>query len=187
LRTKAVQLPAAQEVRLIFTVNARTKSDPPLPEGFYGNGISLACARTTAEELANKPLSFAVKLINEAKMAVNDEYIRSVIDLMELKGRPHCTVVDTIIVSDITKMGFRDVDFGWGRAVYAVPGFRDVDFGWGRRVVPGLVNFLFSHRNTGGVEGIVVPICLPSAAMRRFQAEISDAIANAPPFPRSYL
>jgi len=179
LRTKAVQLPAAQEVRFIFVVNARTKSDPPLPEGFYGNGISLACARTTAEELANKPLSFAVKLINEAKMAVNDEYIRSVIDFMELKGRPHCTVVDTFFVSDITKIGFRDVNFGWGRAVYAVPG--------GVGVVPGLINFLFSHSNKSGVEGIVVPICLPSAAMRRFQAEISDAIANAPPFPRSYL
>jgi len=98
-----------------------------------------------------------------------------------LEGRPHCTVVGSFFVADVTKMGFRDVDFGWGRAAYALP-TRGV-----AGVVPGLINFLFSHSNKSGVEGIVVPICLPSAAMRRFQAEISDAIANAPPFPRSYL
>jgi hypothetical protein len=180
-RTKAVQLPAEQEVRFIFTVNVRTKLDPPLPEGFYGNGISLACAKTTAEELANKPLSFAVKLINEAKTAVNIEYIRSAIDLMDLKGRPHCTVVGSFFVSDVTKLGFRDVDFGWGKAAFAGPAKGGVG------VVPGLVNFFISHRNSSGVEGIVVPICLPSAAMRRFEAEIGHAIANSPPFPRSYL
>jgi len=113
-------------------------------------------------------------------MAVNDEYMRSMIDLMELKGRPHCTVVGSFFVADVTKMGFRDVDFGWGRAAYALPARGVVG------VVPGLINFLFSHRNKSGAEGIVVPICLPSA-MRRFEAEIGHAITNSPPFPRSYL
>ena len=57
-------------------MDARTKFDPPLPEGFYGNAISFPCAKTMAGELANKSLSFTVKLINEAKSAVNDEYMR---------------------------------------------------------------------------------------------------------------
>ena len=178
LRTKAVQLAAEQEARLIFTVDARNKSEPPLPEGFYGNAISLACAKATAEELANKPLSFAVKLINEAKTAVNDEYMRSAIDLMELKGRPHCTVVNTFFVSDVSKMRFRDVDFGWGGASYGGPARGGVG------VVPGLVNNFISHCNTSGVEGIVVPLCLPSAAMRRFQAEINHTIHKAPAITR---
>jgi hypothetical protein len=181
LRTKAIQLPAEQEVRFIFPVDARTKFIPPLPEGFYGNATSFSCAKTTAGELANKPLSFAVKLINEAKTAVNHEYMRSVIDVMELKGRPHCTMVGSFLVSDLTKIGFRDVDFGWGRAAYGGPAKGGVG------EVPGLMSFFIPHRNRSGVEGIVFPICLPSAAMRRFQAEISHAIDNAPPFPRSNL
>eukprot|EP00253_Pinus_taeda_P008426 PITA_08426 len=181
LRTKAFQLHAEQEVRFIFPVNIRKKLHPPLPGGFYGNAISLACTRTTAEELTNKPLSFAVKLINESKTAVNDEYIRSAIDLMEQKGRPHCTVVGSFFVSDSTKIGFRNVDFGWGRAAYGGPARGGVG------AVPGLISFLISHRNESGVEGIVVPICLPSATMRRFEAEISHAIENTPPFARSYI
>ena len=75
LRTKVVQLPLDKEVRFIFTVNARRKSNPPLPEEFYRNGISLACTKTTTGELTNKPLSFTVRLINEAKAAVNDDYV----------------------------------------------------------------------------------------------------------------
>ena len=178
LRTKAIQLPAEQEVRFIFPVDARTKFIPPLPEGFYGNAISFSCAKTTAGELANKPLSFAVKLINEAKTAVNDEYMRSVIDLMELKGRLQCTVVGSFFVSDLTKIGFRDVDFGWGRPAYGGPAEGGVG------VVPGLSSFFMPYQNRSGVKGIVVPVCLPSAAMKRFQVEINEAIENASPLPR---
>eukprot|EP00253_Pinus_taeda_P029649 PITA_29649 len=180
LRTKVVRTPAEQEVRFIFPVNARMKTGPPLPEGFYGNGISLACAKTTAGELLTKPLSFAVRLINEAKMAVNDEYVRSAIDLMELRGRPHFTMVGSFFVSDLTNMGFRDVDFGWGKAAYGGPPIR------GLGVVPGIISFFIAVRNTSGVDGVLFPICLTSAAMRRFEAGIGDAMEHTTPFPRSH-
>eukprot|EP00253_Pinus_taeda_P033504 PITA_33504 len=181
LRTRALQLPVDQEVRLLFTLDARARFDPPLPKNFYGNAISLPCAKTTAGELASKPLSFAVKLIRQAKKGVNDEYMRSVIDLMELRGRPLFTVVGTYVVSDCTKIGFEDVDFGWGRPAYGGPAESGVG------TVAGLSSFFIPYRNNSGVEGIVVPVCLPPAAMRIFRAEIDGAIENGSPYLHSSL
>jgi hypothetical protein len=178
-RTRALQLPAKQEVRLLFGMDVRNIFDPPLPKGFYGNAICWVCAKTTAGELGNKPLSFAVKLIHQARMAVNDEYMRSLIDFMELKGhqaRPDVTGVETFVVSDVTKIGYGGVDFGWGRAASGGP------------VAGGVfVSFFCPYRNTSGVEGIVIPVCLPSAAMQRFEVEIREAIEDAPPFSPSSL
>lgn len=174
LRTRSLQLPAEQEVRFIFPVDARAKFEPPIPEGFYGNAVCLACTKTTAGDLAKKPLSFAVKLIQEAKKSVNDEYMRSVIDLMELKGRPLFTVVGSYVISDCTKIGFQDVDFGWGRPAYGGPAEGGVG------AVPGLSSFLIPYQTRQGVKGIVVPVCLPSAAMKIFQVEVKEAIENAP-------
>ena len=169
-RTRALQLPMEQEVRFIFPVDARKIFDPPLPEGFYGNAFALACAKTTARELANTSLSFAVKLINEAKTAVNNEYMRSVIDFMELNERPHFTMLGSFVASQVSKMGLRDVDFGWGNAVYRGPA------GGGLGAVDGMFCLFFAHQNTDGFEGIMVTLGLPSDAMRPFENEIRRSV-----------
>eukprot|EP01018_Ginkgo_biloba_P004954 Gb_32654 [translate_table: standard] len=167
LRTRALNLPADQEVRLIFPLNGRPKIEPPLPSGYYGNVINLTCAKARAGDVANRPLSYAAKLIHEAKKMVGDEYMRSVINLMELKGRPHFPVIGTFIISDLTKIGFGEVDFGWGKAVYA--GMARSGVG----EVPGMMSFLIPLRTKNGFEGIGVSVGLPSAAMQRFKAEMS--------------
>jgi len=51
---------------------------------YYGNVIADVYARDLTDQL----LSFAVKLINEDKKTVNEEYMRSTVDLAELNGRP---------------------------------------------------------------------------------------------------
>jgi len=87
-RTKALNIPADQELRLIFVLDARSRFQPPLPAGFYGNTISFACAQAKAGDLSDQPLSFVVKLIKETKRMIDEEYMRSVIDMMEMKGHP---------------------------------------------------------------------------------------------------
>lgn len=170
-RTKVFQVPAEQEVRLIFPLDARTIFDPPLPEGFYGNAIASACVKTTAGELANTSLYFTVKLIKEAKMTVNDEYMRSLIDFMELKGRPYFTMFGSLVASQNSNMAVGNIDFGWGKAV-------DVR-GGRRRLVPvdGTFCRFFAYQNTDGSEGIMVSIDFPSEFIGRFENEISRSVA----------
>ncbi|GLJ11812.1 hypothetical protein SUGI_0177670 [Cryptomeria japonica] len=127
VRTRALNMAADKEVRFIFPIDVCSKFEPPLPHGYYGNSFTFASAKTTVREVANKPLSYAVELINRAKTMVNNEYMKSVIDLMEVKGRPHITLLRSFVVSDMTKLRFGDVDFGWGKAVYGVVGLLKVE------------------------------------------------------------
>ena len=53
-----------------------------------------------------------------AKANVSEEYARSLVDLMVIKSRPRLPMVRSYIVSDLTSVRSRDVNFGWGKAVY---------------------------------------------------------------------
>ncbi|KAB1205272.1 Benzyl alcohol O-benzoyltransferase [Morella rubra] len=166
-RTMALQPDRDEEVRIMCIVNARAKFDPPLPTGYYGNGFAYPAAVTTAGKLCENPLGYSLELVKKAKNDVNEEYMRSVADLMVLRGRPHFTMVRSYIVSDVTRAGFREVDFGWGKAVYGGPA----------KAVAGVVSFYVPYRNKKGEDGIVVPICLPGPAMERFSKEL-DYLLN---------
>ncbi|GLJ15162.1 hypothetical protein SUGI_0247960 [Cryptomeria japonica] len=182
LRTRALNMATEQEVRFMFPIEIRSIFEPHLPRGYYGNAIVFACAKTTAGMLLNNPLSYAVNLIIRARTVVNNEYIRSTIDMMEVKGHPHFTTVGSFIVSDLTKLRLRDVDFGWGKAVYGGLAIGGVG------AIPGIITWFIPYQNNKGVEGKVVPIRLPSHAMQKFQLELAKAMGKeAPPFIRSLI
>ncbi|XP_061350570.1 13-hydroxylupanine O-tigloyltransferase-like [Gastrolobium bilobum] len=159
-----------QEVRLLCIVNARygrCKFNPPLPEGFYGNAFVFPAAVTTVGKLCGRPLGYALELVKKAKDEATEEYVHSVADLMVTKGRPCFTTLGSFMVSDLTKAAFRDVNFGWGKAVYA--GLAKGGLG----NIPG-VSFYLPFTNSKGEQGRVVPICLPVDAMERFEKELDD-------------
>eukprot|EP00253_Pinus_taeda_P024962 PITA_24962 len=163
--TKALNLPADQDLRLLFPLNFRSRFQPPLPAGYYGNSISFACAQAKARDLTHQPLSFVVNLINEAKRRIDEKYVRSQIDLTEVKGRPHFAFGGAYFITDVSKIEYAEADFGWGKAVYG--GFASgVTFGVSNFSVPLMKHF----------QGIVAPVCLPPVAMEKFEEIISSSI-----------
>ncbi|XP_074579947.1 benzyl alcohol O-benzoyltransferase-like [Curcuma longa] len=167
-RTVAIGANADEEVRIICVVNARGISGLGLPAGYYGNALAFPMAVSTAGKLSNNPIGYALDLVKKAKSSVSDEYMRSLADLMVLRGRPHFTVVRSYLVSDVTRLGFGDVDFGWGKAPYGGPAKGGVG------AIPGVGSFYVPSRNSKGEEGIVVAVCLLAPAMDKFTQEMHN-------------
>ncbi|TKV93028.1 hypothetical protein SEVIR_9G199900v4 [Setaria viridis] len=173
-RTVALAPDADEEMRMICIVNARggkSGGAAAIPEGYYGNAFAFPVAVATAGDLAARPLGHAVELVKRAKGEVGVEYMRSVADLMVLRGRPHFTVVRAYLASDVTKAGFGDLDFGWGKPVYGGPAKGGVG------AIPGVASFLIPFKNAKGEDGIVVPMCLPGPAMETFVRELGKLLS----------
>jgi hypothetical protein len=173
-RTIALQHDRDEEVSLLCVVNARTKFNPPLPTGYYGNGFASPAAVTTSGKLCENPLSYALELVKKAKSDVTEEYMRSLADILVIRGRPHFSVMRSYVVSDVTRAGFREVDFGWGKAIYGGQAKS------GAGAIPGAASFYVPYKNSKGEEGIVVPISLPTPAMERFIKELDCLLTDKP-------
>ncbi|KAE8679023.1 Benzyl alcohol O-benzoyltransferase [Hibiscus syriacus] len=167
-RTIALELGPHEDVRFICIVNARSKFNPPLPLGYYGNVLGYPAAQTTARELSQNPLEFAVKLVKEVKAKVTEEYMKSTADLLVTRGRPNVNTVRSLIVSDLTRARFREVDFGWGKAEFGGPAN-------GREII----SFYIPWKNKEGKEGIAVPVCLPAPVMESFAKEINRMLTES--------
>ncbi|XP_058752065.1 benzyl alcohol O-benzoyltransferase-like [Vicia villosa] len=167
-RTIALQLNPNEEVRIICIVNARSKHvNLLLPNGYYGNALAKPAAVTTAGKLTENPLAYALDLVKMAKANVTQEYMRSIADLMVIKGRPGYTVEGLYLVTDVTRAGFREVDFGWGKAVYGGPA---------RTGDGGIAGFHIPFKNAKGEDGLIIPFFLPSHAMERLIKETDNLL-----------
>ncbi|KAL9320348.1 hypothetical protein ACSQ67_012187 [Phaseolus vulgaris] len=170
-RTKALQTDADEDVRMMCIVNARNRFRPPLPTGYYGNAFAYPAATSSAGKLCASPFAYAVELIHNVKGAVTDEYMHSVADLMVLKGRCMPTTVRSCLVSDLTRARFRDVDFGWGKALCGAPAKGSTGpFYGGTHIV--------SYKNSKGEDGLVLPVWLPAKPMQRFLKEMDDMLSG---------
>ncbi|XP_019168457.1 PREDICTED: benzyl alcohol O-benzoyltransferase-like [Ipomoea nil] len=164
-RTMALGYHPDDEVRALCIVNLRSRkttglSGSSIPPGYYGNALAHVAARTTAGELTRNPLGYAVELIMKVKGVVCEEYMKSLADFLVIKGRPSYNMTRTYLVSDVTRAGLGELDFGWGKPRYAGPAKGTV------------AAFHIRYKNRTGEEGIVVPIRLPAIAMDKFAKEI---------------
>ncbi|XP_028795711.1 benzyl alcohol O-benzoyltransferase-like [Neltuma alba] len=174
-RTKALELDPQDDVRLMFLANARMGRDrfnPPLPKGYYGNAVVFPTAFSTAGKLCESPLEYGLELVRKAKDVVNGEYFHSVADLLVSRGRPSFTTVRSFIVADFSRLGFKDVDFGWGKAVFAGPALSGLGTFQG-------FTFYVGYTNSKGEEGRIIPVCLPPETMEKFAKELDLLLNNA--------
>ncbi|XP_078149932.1 benzyl alcohol O-benzoyltransferase-like [Carex rostrata] len=164
-RTISLDYNPDSEVRVQFPVNLRGKMVPPLPTGFYGNAFARAMAFSKAGKLCSSPLEYALKLIQEAKAkATSTDFLQSLADMLVQRKRPRFLVARTFMVSDLTRAGFQTVDFGWGGGMH------------GTKPFPWVVTFYTSFKNSVDEEVVVVPMCLPEAAMETFKEEMESLI-----------
>ncbi|KAK9928271.1 hypothetical protein M0R45_025417 [Rubus argutus] len=159
-RTVALEHNPKQVVRISCIVNARGKSsNVRLPLGYYGNAFAYPAAVSEAKQLCENPLGYALELVMKAKAEMNEEYLRSVADLMVIRGRPLYTLTGNFIVSDTSRSGFGEIDFGWGSPAFSGPA-----------KALSLVSF-YSRLKKENEMGFWCR-CLPLKSMERFQQEL---------------
>uniref|UniRef100_A0A0D3EP05 Uncharacterized protein n=1 Tax=Oryza barthii TaxID=65489 RepID=A0A0D3EP05_9ORYZ len=118
---RALDPPASLPIKLLFTMGIRRLVKPELSGGCYcGNGFVLACAESTAGQLAASAPD-AARLVQETKQRVDDDYVRSVIDLLEVRRGCLPDLAATFTISSLTRQGLEDIDFGAGTPVHFGP------------------------------------------------------------------
>lgn len=155
-RTRALSMQPDQKIKLLFVVDGRSRFDPPLPKHYFGNGVALTCCRSTAGELTEKPLSFAVGLVQDAIRMVTDRYMKSAIDYLEVNGG-NLSMNATLLISSWTRLSFETTDFGWGQPYLA-----------GRTSLPVKELALFLSHPTDK-KSINVLLSFPTSSMKIFQ------------------
>ncbi|CAI9112926.1 OLC1v1013435C1 [Oldenlandia corymbosa var. corymbosa] len=171
-RVSDLQVDEAEKVRFINAVSIHYRSNlhPPLPEGYYGNAFAFPAALTSAGELIKNPLDYAVELVMNTKEKVTNEYVKSMVDLMVLRRRPHITPVRSFLVVNLRRVRFDKVDFGWGEPVSGGLATGGIEH------IPGLASCFVPAKNKKGENGTVVPMRLPELAMERFVREMKMVV-----------
>uniref|UniRef100_A0A0Q3Q8X7 3'-N-debenzoyl-2'-deoxytaxol N-benzoyltransferase n=2 Tax=Setaria italica TaxID=4555 RepID=A0A0Q3Q8X7_SETIT len=123
-RTRAAAFDPDTPVHLCFAMNARPLLAARLPRagvGFYGNCYYIMRVSSTAGKVSSSSVTDVVKIIREGKKRFPSEFARWAAG--EEAGDPYQITSDyrTLLVSDWTRLGFAEVDYGWGPPAHVVP------------------------------------------------------------------
>ncbi|OMO57938.1 Transferase [Corchorus capsularis] len=165
MKWKKAELPF-QITRLSVRFSSAATNSLPYINSSLSTFVYVPPAKTTAEQLCRNPLEYAVELVKHANASVTEEYVKSVASLMVIKGKKlKFPMHGSFLLSDLKNMGFKYVDFGWGKAEFA-----------GVAKAVGPISFVNSAKDKKGEVGVVVSICLPAPAMERFVKELEKML-----------
>ncbi|XAR61473.1 Taxadien-5-alpha-ol O-acetyltransferase [Bertholletia excelsa] len=126
----AVNLEKDTQVNLVFFANCRQILEPPLPQGFYGNCFFPVTITTSIETILGASNSDVVKMIQEAKANLPTEFAKWMKMRMKAGEQKQEEEEDpfappllytTLFISEWGRLGFNQVDYGWGPPVYVIP------------------------------------------------------------------
>ncbi|CAO2185918.1 unnamed protein product [Urochloa humidicola] len=131
-RTRAAGFEPDSPVHLCFSMNVRPMLGATLPRGgagFYGNCYYIMRVSAPAGKVAGSSVTEVVKIIKDGKRRMPAEFARWAAGEMgagvdgEGGVDPYQITSDyrTLLVSDWTRLGFAEVDYGWGPPAHVVP------------------------------------------------------------------
>ncbi|RYR15550.1 acyltransferase GLAUCE-like [Arachis hypogaea] len=153
-RTIAIKMSDDQVSTMLFPVDIRKRVSPELPYGFAGkdeihmrifltkkcNALVPGFARATVKELTELEDAYHIIKVQEGIERLDDEYIKSSIDWLELnKGVPRRE--DSFSLVSGLRLGIGDQHFAWGKLKCSTP----------LTVKPGLVMLLPAAPGDGGL------------------------------------
>lgn len=123
----ACKLPVDEETKVFFPVNGRTRLQPPIPHGDFGNVVFKGRSSSSPGDLQSKQLWFAASRIHQGLATLSNDYLRSVIDYLNLNpGTKLCGANDhkyrKFLFTSWLRLPVHDADFGWGKPFYMGPG-----------------------------------------------------------------
>ncbi|KAG4961678.1 hypothetical protein JHK87_038311 [Glycine soja] len=168
---KARALPDDQETKLYIATDGRARLQPPLPHGYFGNVIFTTTPIAVAGDLMSKPTWYAASRIHDALIRMDNEYLRSALDYLELQPDlkslvrgAHTFRCPNLGITSWARLPIHDADFGWGRPIFMGPGGIAYE---------GLSFIIPSSTNDGSLS---LAIALPPEQMKVFQELFYDDI-----------
>ncbi|KAJ0833896.1 putative quinate O-hydroxycinnamoyltransferase [Helianthus annuus] len=126
---KARGLPDDQDTKLYIATDGRARLRPSLPPGYFGNVIFTTTPIAVAGELQAKPTWYAAGKIHDALARMDNDYLRSALDYLELQPDlkalvrgAHTFKCPNLGITSWARLPIHDADFGWGRPIFMGPG-----------------------------------------------------------------
>ncbi|KAF9617123.1 hypothetical protein IFM89_034173 [Coptis chinensis] len=126
---KARGLPDDQETKLYIATDGRSRLRPALPPGYFGNVIFTTTPIAVSGQLNSNPLFYAAGKIHDALARMDDKYLRSALDYLEMQSDlsalvrgAHSFRCPNIGITSWSRLPIHDADFGWGRPIFMGPG-----------------------------------------------------------------
>ncbi|KAI3463477.1 hypothetical protein Pfo_020140 [Paulownia fortunei] len=122
-------LPEDQDTKLYIATDGRSRLQPSLPQGYFGNVIFTATPIAVSGDLESKPVWYAASKIHDALARMDNEYLRSALDFLELQPDlkalvrgAHTFRCPNLGITSWVRLPIHDADFGWGRPIFMGPG-----------------------------------------------------------------
>ncbi|CAN4086479.1 unnamed protein product [Withania somnifera] len=118
-----------QETKLYIATDGRARLRPSLPPGYFGNVIFTATPVAVVGDLQSKPIWYAASKIHDQLSIMDNDYLRSALDYLELQPDlkalvrgAHTFKCPNLGITSWSRLPIHDADFGWGRPIFMGPG-----------------------------------------------------------------